>query len=190
MSENPWQTLGSRLVYDNPWIRVREDAVVRPDGEPGTYGVVGFKNRAVGVVPLFEDGTTLLVGQFRYTLGRYSWEIPEGGAPLGEALEDAALRELAEETGCTAAALVPLGPLTLSNSVTDEVGAVFLATGLTLGEARPEPTEKLEVRRLPLAEAVAMAVSGEIDDALAVVGLLRAWAHLRGGAAAAERNDR
>ena len=107
MSEpsNPWKTLSSRLVYENPWIRVREDQVLRPDGQPGIYGVVEFKNRAVGVLPVEDDGSVWLVGQYRYPLSLYSWEIPEGGSPASESTEETALRELREETGLTAGRL-------------------------------------------------------------------------------------
>lgn len=179
--ENPWQTLESALRYENPWIRVREDQVLRPDGKPGLYGVVEFKNRAIGVVPVTEDLETFLVGQYRYPLHVYSWEIPEGGAPLAESPLAAAQRELAEETGITAGRWTYLGDLHTSNSVTDELGAVYLAEDLKFGPSAPEGTERLEVRRLPLKEAYAMAMAGGITDSLAVIGLARAWAYLQSG---------
>ncbi len=179
--ENPWRTLESVPQYENAWIRVREDRVLRPDGQPGVYGVVEFKNRAIGVVPVTAELDTFLVGQYRYPLHAYSWEIPEGGGPLGESPLESAKRELAEETGLTAARWTYLGDLHTSNSVTNEVGAVYLAEGLSFGESRPEGTERLEVRRLPLAEAYRMAMAGEITDSLAVIGLARAWAYLQSG---------
>jgi 8-oxo-dGTP pyrophosphatase MutT (NUDIX family) len=173
--DNPWKMLRSRNVYENAWIKVREDDVVRPDGEPGIYGVVSPRNYAIGVVPLHDDGTVTLVGQFRYTLNEYSWEIPEGGCPFDEAPEGAARRELREETGLVAAQLTPLGgEVHLSNSISDERGYLFLATGLTQGEAAPDGTEQILTRRVPLAEAVNMALSGEINDALSIIGLLLA----------------
>ena len=180
-TRNPWTRRSSRVVYDNPWIRVRDDRVIRPDGQPGVYGVVEMKTWAVGIVPLTDEGDTFLVGQYRYTLGLYSWEIPEGGASKLATLLESARRELREETGVAAARWTYLGEAHLSNSVTDEVGCVFLAEDLTFGDADPEGAEELRVRRLPLAEAVAMALVGEISDALAVVGLLRADRYLRDG---------
>lgn len=176
---NPWKVRESREVYDNPWIRVREDQVIRPDGKPGIYGVVEFKNRAVGIVPVTAEGETILVGQHRYPLGHYSWEIVEGGGPLDADLLESAQRELREETGITAARWTYLGELATSNSVTNEIGCVFLAEELTYGEAEPEGTERLQTRRVPLEEAFQMALTGEIADALAVVGLARAYHYLQ-----------
>lgn len=179
--ENPWRTLHSAPQYENAWIRVREDQVIRPDGAPGIYGVVEFKNHAIGIVPVTDDLETFLVGQYRYPLHLYSWEIPEGGGPKGEAPLEAAKRELVEETGLTAGRWTYLGDLHTSNSVTDEVGAVYLAEDLSFGESRPDGTERLEIRRLPLEEAYRMAMTGEITDSLAVIGLARAWAYLQSG---------
>ena len=175
LENNPWQTHATREIYENAWISVREDDVIRPDGNPGIYGVVSMKNRAVGVVPLHADGTVTLVGQFRYTMNEYSWEIPEGGCPATELLIHAARRELREETGLIAGSLEPLGgEIHLSNSVCDERGYLFLATLLEQGEAMPEGTEELQIKRVPLEEAVAMILCGEITDALSVIGLLLA----------------
>lgn len=171
---NPWRTTATSVMYANPWITVREDAVVRPDGSPGIYGVVGFRTVALGAVPLFADGTTVLVGQFRYTLRAWSWEIPEGGGDPALAPEREVARELEEETGLTAGSLTPLGALHTSNSVTDERALLFLAEDLTEGTPRPEPTEQLVRWRLPFAEAVGMACDGRITDSMSVAGLLRA----------------
>ena len=169
---NPWKTLSTRDVYENPWIHVRHDEVIRPDGQPGIYGVVHYKNKAIAVLPIDDEGYTYLVGQYRYTLDIYSWEIPEGGCPEGEEPLEAAKRELLEETGLTAEHWTQLGTAHLSNSVSDEGAILFLATGLTQGEAQPEGTEKLEVRRMEFAEALRMVMTGEITDSLAVMTIL------------------
>ncbi|HEX6184069.1 MAG TPA: NUDIX hydrolase [Pyrinomonadaceae bacterium] len=168
--DNPWEKVSTRVVYDNPWIRVREDEVVRPDGLPGIYGVVHFKNVAVGVLAL-EEGMLYLVGQYRYPLERYSWEIPEGGCPEGEDPLQTARRELAEETGLRASRWTKMGEAHLSNSVSDELAVWFLAEGLEQGERSPEGTEKLQVRRVSLKDALRMVNSGEITDALSVLAI-------------------
>jgi 8-oxo-dGTP pyrophosphatase MutT (NUDIX family) len=168
---NPWKTISQSVVYENPWIKVQEDQVIRPDGLDGIYGVVNFKNKAVGVLPIDEEGFTYLVGQYRYPLGFYSWEIPEGGCPQDEDTLDAAKRELKEETGLEAASYQVLGRAHLSNSVSDEEAIWYLATGLTLGEAEPEGSEKLAVRRLAFFEALEMVQQGEITDALSVLAI-------------------
>jgi 8-oxo-dGTP pyrophosphatase MutT (NUDIX family) len=171
-SINPWRAIGSRSVYDNPWIAVREDQVIRPDGSPGIYGVVHFKNRAIGVLPVEEDGSIWLVGQYRYPLDRYSWEIPEGGGPQVESPEDTARRELREETGLSARTWEFLGEVHLSNSVSDEQGLLFRASDLTPGESEPEITERLTVRKVSWNEAWSLLKNGEITDSLSVIALL------------------
>ena len=174
--ENPWRKISSREVYENPWIRVREDEVVRPDGGPGIYGVVHFKNVAVGVLAV-EGDELYLVGQYRYTLDTYSWEITEGGCAEGEDTLDAARRELEEETGLRARRWEKLGEAHLSNSATDEYAVWYLATELTQGEQRPEGTERIQVRRVKLREALRMALAGEMTDALSMLAVMQF--HLR-----------
>lgn len=149
------------------------DEVTRPDGGPGIYGVVHFRNAASGMVVLDPADRVLLVGQHRYTLDAYSWEIPEGGVPAGESALDGARRELREETGIEASEWVELGDYALSNSITDERGTLWLARGLEHGAAYPEPTEDLAVRWVPFAEAVAMTRDGRITDALSIMGIQR-----------------
>src|SRR5271165_3537700 len=173
MTDNPWTRLARRIAYENAWITVWHDDVLRPDGRPGIYGVVHFRNRAVGVVALDEHDRVLLVGQYRYTLDLYSWEIPEGGAAPDEEPLAAAKRELLEETGCSAADWEQLLRAHLSNSVSDEEAIVYLAHGLTEGTAEPEGTERLQVRRVPFVEALRMVERGEITDALSVMGWQR-----------------
>jgi 8-oxo-dGTP pyrophosphatase MutT (NUDIX family) len=170
--DNPWTTLGRRVVYENAWIAVREDQVLRPDGRPGIYGVVHFKNRAVGVLPVDERGRIWLVGQYRYTLGRYSWEIPEGGGAGAEPVEETARRELREETGLIAGRLELLAVAHLSNSVSDEVATIFRGTELVTGSSAPEATERIQVRRVEWAEAWEMLQSGAITDSMSVIALL------------------
>jgi 8-oxo-dGTP pyrophosphatase MutT (NUDIX family) len=184
---NPWTTLSSRLIYENPWIRVREDAVLRPDGQPGIYGVVHFRNKAVGVIPVEEDGSLWLVGQFRYPLNRYSWEIPEGGSPEEESPEETARRELQEETGLTAGKLEAIVTSHLSNSVSDEIAYIFRATELVHGPSMPEGSERLQVRRMNWEDAWAMLRRGEITDSMTVIALLHEAVRRLGGEAAAGR---
>jgi 8-oxo-dGTP pyrophosphatase MutT (NUDIX family) len=169
--DNPWTTLSTRVVYDNPWISVREDTVVHPSGERGIYGVVHYKNKAIGVLAI-EGDEIYLVGQYRYPLGRYSWEIPEGGCPEGEEPLAAARRELEEETGLRAALWRKLGEAHLSNSVSDELAIWYLATQLSQGETRPEGSEQLSVRRVPLRDALRMISDGEITDSVTLIALL------------------
>jgi 8-oxo-dGTP pyrophosphatase MutT (NUDIX family) len=171
---NPWQTLETRPVYDNPWISVREDQVINPGGGRGIYGVVHMKNKAIGVIPLDAEGYTYLIGQYRYALHEYSWEIPMGGGPIGIDPLESAQRELKEETGFTARRWTHIARLHTSNSVTDEEGFVFLAEELTAGETEFEETEDLKIRKVSLAEAVRMALDNEITDAISVAGLLKA----------------
>ena len=170
---NPWTINRTEQIYDNPWIRVVEHQVTNPSGNPGIYGVVHFKNTAVAVIPVDDDGYTWLVGQFRFPTGTYEWEVPEGGAPPDEIPEACARRELQEETGLLAADLRPILEMQLSNSTTDERSISYLATGLSHGPASPEDTEKLAIRRLPLDEAIAMARRNEIRDSLSVASLLQ-----------------
>lgn len=177
---NPWTTLGSRLVYDNAWISVREDQVLRPDGQPGIYGVVHFRTRAVGVLPVDEDGRIWLVGQYRYPIDRYSWEIPEGGGHDAETLEEAARRELREETGLIAGRLERIATSHLSNSVSDEVATIYRATELVPGPSEPEGSELLQVRRVSWSEAWSMLRSGAITDSMSVIALLHEAARRAG----------
>lgn len=171
-ARNPFRITSSRSVYENNWIQVEEHGFVNPAGSPGIYGVVRFKNRAVGVVP-YHEGRIWLVGQYRFPLQHYSWEIPEGGSPESEALEETARRELREETGIEAASFEKIVEMHLSNSVTNEYGIVFLARGLTFGEAEPEDTEELQVKTVTLEDAYAQVKAGEITDSLSVAAILR-----------------
>jgi len=172
-ASGPWSRKSRRVAYENAWITIWHDEVTRPDGSPGIYGVVHFANLAAGVLVIDEDDRVLLVGQHRYTLDEYSWEIPEGGVPEGETALAGARRELLEETGVEAAEWRELGRVHLSNSVSDELAVLFLATRLTHGLATPEPTEDLEVRWHPFDETLAMTLDGRITDAMSVVAIQR-----------------
>lgn len=170
---NPWTTLESTTVYENQWIHVREDQVLNPAGSQGIYGVVHFKSIAVGIIPIDHEQHTWLVGQYRYPLQDYSWEIPMGGAPEHADPLEGAIRELKEETGLTAGNWHNLMKLHPSNSVSDEGGFVYVATDLTLGDWEPEETEQLIIKRVPLQDAVEMALTNEITDCISISGLLR-----------------
>lgn len=171
--ENPWTTRSIDIVYDNPWIRVTHRDVITPKGTKGIYGVVHFKNLAVGIVPLDEALNTWLVGQYRYTLNAYSWEIPEGGCPIDTDPLATAARELEEETGISARHYQEILRFHTSNSVTDEAGVAYLATGLSFGTASPEDTEELFIKKVPFSEAMEMVLRGEITDALSIMALFR-----------------
>lgn len=170
-----WKTLDSKVVYDNPWITLREDRVINPGGGENEYGHIHFKKTAIGIVPLDEEGNTWIVGQDRYTLGEYSWEVPMGASEDGEEPLDTAYRELQEETGLTAGRMTQLMKLHTSNSVTDEVGFVFVAEALEEGETSFDEMEVLEIRKLPLAAVVAMIERGEMTDAISVAAILRVF---------------
>ena len=178
--ENPWTKISSEKIYDNPWIVVEEDQVLTPNATAGIYGRVSFKNKAVGVIPLDGQGNTWIVGQYRYTLDEYTWEIPEGGCPEEETPLDAGKRELKEETGLIAEKWTQILRLHTSNSVTDEEAFIFLTEGLSQKEAEPEHTEDLQIKKLPFQELVTMVLQGEITDAMSVAGILRLNEMLKG----------
>jgi 8-oxo-dGDP phosphatase len=170
----PWERRSRRTVYENDWIEVWHDEVSRPDGSDGIYGVVHPRFRAAGVVAVDETDRVVLVGQHRYTLDRYSWEIPEGGVPLDMDVLTGAKRELAEETGIRASTWRELLRHSLTNSISDEEGVIYLATGLVPGKPEPDATEDITVRLVPFDEALAMVDRGEIHDAMSQLGLLAA----------------
>lgn len=180
MPINPWKTLSSSPVYGNKWFAVREDRVVRPDGELGTYSVVSAARLATGIVPLWPDGTVTLVGQYRYPLNEYSWEIPEGGGDLTADPLEIARRELSEETGLEAAIWIDLGRVHTSNCFTDELCHLFLAHDLVQGTATPDPDEVIATRLVTFEEAMRMIADGRITDAISIAGLFRASVHLAG----------
>jgi len=171
--QNPWKTLSSELVYESAWIAVNKHQTLNPAGKPALYSVVNFKNLAIGILPLSKDGYTWLVGQWRYPLNAYSWEIPEGGGPHGEEPVETAQRELKEETGIVARKLEEIMQLHLSNSVSDETAFVFLATGLSFEESEPEETEDLKVKKLHINDAFDMVLKSEITDSISVAAIMK-----------------
>lgn len=171
--ENPWKQLSSRKVYENPWIEVIEDKVINPRGGEGIYGKVSFKNKAIGIIPVDEALNTWIVGQYRYTLDEYSWEIPMGGGDRNVDVLASARRELKEETGLTAKKWTNIMRIHTSNSVTDEEGFVFLAEDLTEGETEFDETEDLIIKKLKLEEAIRMVMDELITDAISIAGLLK-----------------
>lgn len=174
-TRGPWTVLARRTAYTNPWMEVAEYDVLRPDGSPGLYGVMSPRGYAIGILPVFSDGTTLLVGQHRFTLDAHSWELPEGGGAKDTDPIDSAKRELEEETGYRAARWAPLLQIDLSNSLTDERAFAFLAWDLEPGRQALEASEAdLETRRLPFDEALEMAMSEQIRDAFTVAMLAKA----------------
>lgn len=170
---NPWKLQTSKQIYDSPWLSLAEDEVINPGGGVSHYGKINFKNIAIGVIPLDENGNTWLVGQYRYVPDCYSWEIPMGGGPLDIDPVESAKRELKEETGLTATRWEELMHLHTSNSVTDERGIIYVAKGLTEGETEFGETEDLKIIQLPLEEAVQRVMDGEITDSVSVAGLLK-----------------
>ncbi len=170
-SVNPWQIVDGTVAYDNSWIQVIHHNVINPSGGKGIYGKVHFKNKAIGVIAVDADKNTYLVGQYRFPINQYSWEIPEGGCVFEDDSLEAAKRELLEETGLKATHWQLLGNSYLSNSVSDEFAEYFLATGLTQHEAEPEETEQLVLKKLPLKDVFTMVDEGKITDSLAILAL-------------------
>ncbi len=173
MEFNPWKILSAKEVYENPWIQLTEYSVINPSGGKGIYGKVHFKNLAIGVITLDSQMYTCLVGQYRFPIEKYSWEIPEGGCPEGTSPLEAAKRELEEETGLKALSWEVLLEMDLSNSVSDEHGIVYLAWDIEQGVASPEETEDLEIKRIPFEDAYRMVEEGLITDSLSVAAILK-----------------
>ena len=174
-NKNPWKTQKITQVYDNPWISLTHEDVIMPSGNEGIYGKIHFKNYAVGIIPLDAEGNTWLVGQYRYVLDEYTWEIPEGGALIPQLPLDAAKKELAEEVGLAAENWELIAKLHNSNSVTDEVAFIYVARNLSETYAQLDETEVIETKKLPLKDAVKMALNGEITDSMSIVGLLKLY---------------
>jgi len=179
--DNPWKITSKKEVYDNPWINLTEYRVINPSGKPGIYGKVHFKNLAIGIVVLDDAMNTYLVGQYRFPLNEYSWEIPEGGGILDVDPLDSAKRELLEETGLKAENWTEIQRLHLSNSVTDELSILYLARNLKQFEAEPEETEQLQVKRIPFKQAYEMVCNNQITDAMSVAAILKVQLMIKEG---------
>lgn len=172
-SENPWTIESEQVVYDNPWIQVQHFDVKNPGGGKGIYGKVHFKNYAIGIIPLDEELNIWLVGQYRFPLNQYSWEIPEGGGKLDQDILESAKRELQEECGIIAQSWTPILEMHLSNSVSDELGKIFLARFLQHVPSNPDENEELQVKKIPFQEGFDMVMNGKITDSLSVAGILK-----------------
>lgn len=171
--QNPWKTIDETVAFESAWIKVTSSNVINPAGKPGKYGWVHFKNLAIGILPLDAEKNTWLVGQYRYPLQAYSWEIPEGGSPEGTDPLESARRELHEETGITAKNFKDILHMHLSNSVSDEFSITYLATGLTFGESQPEESEELQIKKMSLDEAFEWVLQGKITDSISVASILK-----------------
>lgn len=171
--DNPWKTISDKLIYDNPWISLTEYKVVNPAGNPGIYSVVNFKNLAIGVVPLDEQYNTWIIGQYRYPLKQYSWEIPEGGGKIGISPVESAKRELLEEAGIKAKKYTLIQQSHLSNSVSDELALIYVARGLSFTNAQPEETEQLKIKKIPFEKLYKMVCAGKVTDSLTVMAALK-----------------
>jgi 8-oxo-dGTP pyrophosphatase MutT (NUDIX family) len=178
MEHNPWKTLKSEQVYESAWIKVMRNECLNPANKPAVYSVVSFKNLAIGILPLDNENNTWLVGQFRYPINEYSWEIPEGGGPLGIDPLESAKRELKEETGIIASEFTEIMRLHLSNSATDELAIVYLAKGLSFEESEPEESEILQIKKVHINEAFRMVSEGKITDAISVAAIMKVWMNL------------
>jgi ADP-ribose pyrophosphatase len=172
--KNPWIYHSKETQYENPWIKVEQHEVTIPNGNPGIYGKVHFKNKAIGIIPIDEEGNTWLIGQYRYPLDEYSWEIPMGGGPIELDLLLSAQRELKEETGLTAKKWTKIARIHTSNSVTDEEGFVFLAQELEQGETEFDETEVLAIKKLPFGEVLEMVQNNTITDSISMIGIYKA----------------
>ena len=172
-NKNPWIVKSKEVVYDNAWVQIQHHEVINPSGGDGIYGVVHFKNYAVGIIPIDENGYTWLVGQYRYPLDIYSWEIPEGGGPLEDDPLESAKRELREEVGITANKWTKIMDIHTSNSITDELGFVYVAQDLTFGETEHEEVEEIVIRKVHFNELIDMIMNGQITDSITIASVLK-----------------
>ena len=180
-NHNPWKIHSQKLIHETPWIKIFEDEVTNPGGEECLYTSVHFKNRALGIVPLDEEYNTWIVGQYRYPLKKYSWEIPEGGVPFDEDIIEGGNRELQEETGISAKEWIHIMDFHTSNSVTDEIAHIYVAKDLSFGEANPEPNEELYCKKVSFQELYEMVLDGTITDSLTIAAVYKTEYLIRTG---------
>ncbi len=177
MTECPYQTLGSRIVWENKWYRLRSDDVRFPDGVEGVYTVVE-RGEAVFIVPVLPDGRLVVLRNYRYTVGKWLWEVPAGGLENGISPLEMARRELKEEAGGSAALIKPIGAFYTAPGISDEKSWVFLAHDVTLGTPHRESSEVMEVHALPIDEVLALIHSGDMQDGPSALSVLLALPHL------------
>ena len=173
LADAAWTTLSSKEIYRNPWLSLREDQVRLPNGRDSIYGVVTCGN-CVGVLPFVDERTIVLIKQYRYIAKKVMWEMPTGGVHSGEAIEQAAQRELGEEVGYQAGKLIHLSSFHTSKSVMDETAHLFIGKDLSKAVLSQDETEFIEVCEFPFEQALQMVLSGEIMDAMTIIGVLGA----------------
>lgn len=171
--ENPWQIKNDEIKLDTPWIRVHFHEVIDPGGNDGIYAKIHYKKLAVAIIPLDEEYNTWIIGQYRFPLNEYSWEVPEGGAEREEDPLECAKRELSEEAGVTANQWELIQEMSLSNASSDEKGLIYVAKDLSVHANHPDPDEQLEVKKIPFSKLYQMVIDGEITDSLSVAGVLK-----------------
>lgn len=173
IEKNPWKTVSTELMYESGWIKVHKHHVINPAGNPALYSTVHYKNKAIGILPLDDDYNTWIVGQYRFPIDRYSWEMPEGGGNPTIPYLESASRELIEETGIKATQFIELMRMHTTNSVADEEAIIYIAKNLSFHEATPEETEQLQLKKIPFTTMFDMVMSGEITDAMTVAAVLK-----------------
>ena len=171
--ENPWRIISKKDVYETQWIKVTHHDVLNPAGNQGVYGTVHFKNYALGIIALDENNNTWIVGQYRFPMNEYTWEIPEGGGPVGQDPLASAKRELLEETGIEAGSWTLIQRMQLSNSASDEEAFLYLAKDLAYHKPHPEDNEELEQRKISFGELYELVKDGKVTDSLTVAAVLK-----------------
>lgn len=175
MSEhkNPWTILSQKEIHSTPWIKVTQFDVLNPAGTPSQYSTVNFQNLAIGILPLDENYNTWLVGQWRFPVGGYSWEMPEGGGKKNVEPLESAKRELSEETGIEAKKWTKIQEFHMSNCVSDEFAILYVAQDLSFHESHPDEDEQLLVKKVPFNDVFNMVLNGEITDSMTIIAVYK-----------------